>query len=149
DLARIDFGLKCTWQLMDVTSVELGNELRTTFRMESAAMANYKWFERSDIKGHRAGVEDCLVKDNKLRPSTNKNESAVAFWERVEKAGLLLKALELYDEFAEENAEWIHRPRETKKKFAERIEREGRQTEVERMRQELLEDGYPLREIQE
>ena len=108
-----------------------------------------EWFAKSNVKWFRSLAEESLVEAKKLSPSKDKEETAAAFWERVEKAGLLLKALELYDEFAEENAEWVHRPRETKKKFAERIEREGRQTEVERMRQELLEDGYPLREIQE
>jgi hypothetical protein len=108
-----------------------------------------KWYERSDIQGHRRGVGEHLEEENLLRPSKDKDESAAAFWERVEKAGLLIKALELYDEFAEQDADWVHRPRETKKAFAERIEREGRQDEVERARQELLELGLTLREIQE
>ena len=108
-------------------------------------MAKYKWFELSTIKGHRGGVEDCLVERNKLRPSTDKNESAAPFWARVEQAGLLVEALDLYDEFAEQDADWVHSPRETKKKFAERIEREGRQTEVEPPDSSITRHGGLLR----
>src|SRR5215471_19175068 len=106
-----------------------------------------KWFELSLEKGLRDSVAECFVEDKRLPPS--KNETAAAFWERVEKAGLLEEALDLYDELAYQYAQRIHTPRETKKAFADRIEREGRQAEVEDARNDLMEDGYSLREIHE
>src|SRR5262249_12825944 len=78
-----------------------------------------------------------------------KNETATAFWARLEKAGRLIEALELYDQIAEDHAKWVHAPRETKKMFAERIVREGREVEVEAARNQLLEGGYSLREVHE
>jgi hypothetical protein len=107
-----------------------------------------KWFELSEVKGLRDWVEERLVEDKRLRPSKNKNESATGFWARVEKAGLLEVALSLYDQCVKDRAKWVHRPRETKKVFADRIEREGRQAEVEKARKKLLEEGYSLREAQ-
>src|SRR6266851_2300235 len=101
-----------------------------------------KWYELSKVRGLRSLVEELL---KGLPPSQEKNESATAFWARVEKAGLLIEALDLYGEFAADDAE--RTPRERKKVFAERVEREGRQAEVERARHELLELGYSLREI--
>src|SRR5262245_61836488 len=103
-----------------------------------------KWYELSEVKGIRCRVEENL---KGLPPSKDKNETAAAFWARLEQAGLLVKALELYDELAEDRGEWVHRPRETKKAFAERIEREGRQADVERVRSKLLAEGRTLREI--
>jgi len=105
-----------------------------------------KWYQQSEVKGIRSRVEQNL---KGLPPSKDKNETATAFWERVEKAGRLLEALELYDKFEKQRAQWAHMPRETKKMFAERIEREGRQAEVEEERKELLEEGHSLREIHE
>jgi hypothetical protein len=106
-----------------------------------------KWYELSAVQGFRRSVAEYLEEEG-LLPSKNKNETAAAFWGRVEKAGLLVKALDLYDEFADQDVEWNHARRETKKDFAERTEREGRQAEVESARNELLELGYSLREIQ-
>jgi hypothetical protein len=104
-----------------------------------------KWFELSDIQGIRAWVAGEL----KLPPHTSPNgqtETASQFWSRVEQAGRLNEALELYDELA---VCWAERDRrETKKDFAQRIEREGRQTVVERARAELLESGLSQRETQ-
>src|SRR5262245_14636429 len=90
-------------------------------------------------------MEDRL---EKLPPSNKKNESAAEFWARVERAGLLIEAIALYDEIAAEYAEWKHTPRETKKKFEERIECEGRRAEAERMRAELLASGLTQRQVQ-
>jgi hypothetical protein len=106
-----------------------------------------KWYEISNVKWLRVLVGESLEEEEGLPPSLGKDETAAAFWERVEKAGLLEKALELYDEFAESRADWVHRPRETKKMFAERIAREGRQAEVERVRNEFVQLGDSLRLI--
>src|SRR5262249_27716556 len=133
DLARVGFGLQCTWQLMDVTSVELGNDCGLFFAWRCRSMS--KWFEYSNVNWFRRRVEDCLIEQKKLQPSKDKEESAVKFWARMERAGLLEEALMLYDQIAEINSEWVHTPRETKKMFAERIEREGRQAEVEEKRE--------------
>jgi len=65
----------------------------------------------------------------------------------VEKAGHLVEAIDLYDKLAGQHADSVHRPRETKMMFAERIQREGRQAEVERARSELSASGLSLREI--
>ena len=108
-----------------------------------------KWFELSWINGLRVAVGEFLEENHGLPPSKDKNETAAAFWERVEKAGQLIEALEVYDEYADSRAEWAHMPRETKKMFAERIEREGRQAEVEKARSGLIAGGYSLREIHE
>jgi hypothetical protein len=106
-----------------------------------------KWYEQSTVKMLRCSVAEHLEEQGLLLPSKDKNESAAAFWERVDKAGLSVKAVELYDQFDAENAEWVHRSRETKKAFADRIEREGRQVEVEEERKKLLESGFSSREI--
>ena len=104
-----------------------------------------KWYERSTAKFLRLQVKEHL---KNLPPSKDKDETATAFWARVEKAGCLIEAVDLYDEFAAEDAEWVHTRRETKRDFAERIEREGRQAEVERDRKKLSASGLSLREIQ-
>jgi hypothetical protein len=67
----------------------------------------------------------------------------------MERAGVLEEALMLYDQIAEGNAKWVHLPRETKKMFAERVEREGRQAEVEEEGKRLSAEGHSLREIHE
>ena len=105
-----------------------------------------KWFELSTEQGNRIEVAEQLGEEG-LLPFKGKDETATAFWERVEKAGLLQKALDLFDELAKKEAEEARVRRETKKMFAERIEREGRQAEVEEKRQELMESGLPLRDI--
>src|SRR6266478_4831055 len=105
-----------------------------------------KWYEWSTVKALRCQVAEFL---ENLPPSKDKDETATAFWARVEKASRLVEALELYDEFAARDAEWVHTRRETKKAFAERIEREGRQTKVERARNELLASRLSQRKIQE
>jgi hypothetical protein len=105
-----------------------------------------KWFELSVIRELRSRVEAHF---KGLLPSKEENETARAFWERVEKAGRLIEALDLFDKFAEEREKWVHMPRENKKIFAERIQREGRQAEVEEERKALLESGYSQREIHE
>src|SRR5262245_11129863 len=106
---------------MDVASVELANDFGLLFAWRLEPMC--KWFEGSNVRWFRSLAEDSLVEAKKLSPSQDKEETAAAFWERVEKAGLLEEALSLYDKFAEDRAEWVHTPRETKKMFAERIER--------------------------
>jgi hypothetical protein len=72
----------------------------------------------------------------------------VNFWERMEWGGRLVQALALYDEIAQKRATEKPVRRETKGMFAERIEREGRQTEVEKARSELLASGLSNREVQ-
>lgn len=53
-------------------------------------------FERSEVSRFRVTVRYILEKENGL-PPTKKKETAAAFWWRVEMAGLLKKALDLYD----------------------------------------------------
>jgi hypothetical protein len=93
-----------------------------------------------------------MAKRLKLPPYTpvgrRTQEDPTEFWERVEGAGVLLKGLTLYDQVAAEHAAWVHLPRETKKQFAERAEREGRRAEVERVRAELLASGLSQREAE-
>src|SRR5262245_32596264 len=106
------------------------------------ARARYAYCEILDI---RRSMEQEL--DN-LPASNNKKESAAQFWARVEQAGLLIEALARYDEWAAELAEWRHTRRETKKEFDQRMEREGRQAEAERIRAELLASGLNQRQAQ-
>jgi hypothetical protein len=70
------------------------------------------------------------------------------FWEKMQYYGRLLQALALFDEIARKRAAVKPVRRETKGMFAERIEREGRQTEVEKARSELLASGLSNREVQ-
>src|SRR5438552_2343247 len=56
------------------------------------------------------------------------------FWEHAEEAGRLIEALSLFDDIATSRAHWSQVSRETKAEFARRIEREGRQSEVEEAR---------------
>jgi hypothetical protein len=106
------------------------------------ATPRYEYCEVADIRGW---VEEQL---QKLPASKSENESPEEFWSRVERAGLLIKALALYDEIAAEYAEWRHTRRETKKQFDQRMEREGRQAEAERLRAKLLASGLTRREAQ-
>ena len=68
-----------------------------------------------------------------------RRESATEFWSRAEQAGRLAEALALYDRIAAEWSGWAHVPRETQRAFGERVEREGRRAEAERLLAELLE----------
>jgi hypothetical protein len=107
-----------------------------------------KWYERSVVATLRKCVENELKMPPKIG-SKDQTETPAEFWSRVEKAGLLAKALALYDELAAENEAWVHTRRETKKQFAERVEREGRGAEVERERAALLASGMSERDAQE
>src|SRR5262249_34537254 len=106
------------------------------------AKPRYEYCEVAEIRGW---VEERL---QNLPANKNKDETPAEFWSRVERAGLLIKALALYDEIAAEYAEWRHTRRETKKQFDQRIEREGRQAEAERVRAKLLASGLTRREAQ-
>src|SRR6266702_2713099 len=106
-----------------------------------------EWFARSEIIAVRRGVEKRLNLPAAKVPQ-DQEETATQFWARVEGAGLLSKALALFDQIDAEYAGWRHTRRETKKAFAERIEREGRQAKVERARKKLLASGLPEREVQ-
>jgi hypothetical protein len=90
-----------------------------------------------------------VAKELNLPVPKDDEESPTEFWARVERAGRLVEAIALYDEYAAEWAAWQHRPRETKQAFNKRVEREGRQAEVERIRAELLASGASQREAQE
>jgi hypothetical protein len=105
-------------------------------------------YERSLVATLRERVENGL----KLPPYNgprDQTETPKQFWSRVERAGLLTKALALYDRLAAEHAARVHTTRETKKQFADRVEREGRLAEVERERAVLLASGLSEREAQE
>jgi hypothetical protein len=78
-----------------------------------------------------------------------RQESPAMFWERVEAAGKLDQALALFDQLEAEHRQKARVRRETKKEFAERIEREGRREEVERVLGELLAGGLGERVAQE
>jgi hypothetical protein len=106
------------------------------------ATARYKYSEVADIRGW---VEERL---QNLPAGKSEDESPEEFWSRVERAGLLIKTLTLYDEIAAEYAEWRHTRRETTKQFDQRMEREGRQAEAERLRAKLLASGLTQREAQ-
>jgi len=102
-----------------------------------------KWYEQSEIIAVRQAVAE------KLEVPFGKVEAASTFWERVAEAGLLVKAIALYDDLAAEQAEWRGMKRETKKEFEARVEREGRREEAERLRAEFVEIGLSQREVQE
>jgi hypothetical protein len=106
------------------------------------ATQRYEYCEVADICGH---VEEHL---RKLPAPKGEDESPAEFWSRVERAGLLSKALALYDEIEAACREWRHTRRETKKQFDQRMEREGRQTDAERVRTKLLASGMSRREAQ-
>jgi hypothetical protein len=102
----------------------------------------YRWYEHCEVYTTR-----CAVGQRLTLPAVKQGEreSAAAFWTRVERAGLLVKALALYDQLVAERAAVR---RETKKAFDQRMQREGRQTEAERLRVELLASGLTRREVQ-
>jgi hypothetical protein len=106
------------------------------------AKPRYAHCEISDI---RSAVETRL---GGLPAPKVSNERASGFWERVEKAGQLHKALALYDKIAAEWAAWSRLRRETKQQFAQRLEQEGRQAEAERLKADLLATGLSQREAQ-
>jgi len=106
------------------------------------ATPRYEYCEVADIRGW---MEERL---KNLPASKSEDESPADFWSRVEQAGLLIKALALYDQIAAEYSEWRHTKRETKKQFDQRIEREGRQVEAERVRSKLLASGLTRRVAQ-
>jgi hypothetical protein len=108
-----------------------------------------KWYERSPIYVLRCRVEKEL--GAKLSPTRldHGEECATTFWSRVEGAGLLKEALNLYDRLATEQHAATKVRRETKKEFERRIEREGRAAEAERTRAELRRLGLPERVVQE
>ena len=99
-----------------------------------------KWYAWSDINWLREMVRE------ELELAELEHETAPAFWARVEKAGLLIEAVELYDELA---AERQGMRRERKHEFEARVEREGRREEAERLRAELVATGMSQREVQE
>jgi hypothetical protein len=94
------------------------------------------------------GIRDAVETRLKLPAPKSQRESAAEFWSRVEHAGLLSEALALYDRLAVQEAERARVRRETKKAFAQRIEREGRQDEAAQVRAELLASGLSQREAQ-
>jgi hypothetical protein len=106
------------------------------------AKASYEYCPIGDI---RYEVELRL----KLPSYTGKGqETPTAFWSRVEEAGLLPEALALYDQVAAEEQARRRIRQETKREFLERVEREGRQAEADRLRAELLASGLSQREAQ-
>jgi hypothetical protein len=71
------------------------------------------------------------------------------FWTRVMNAGLLEAALAQFDRLVAMNKQPKPVRQETKKQFAERVEREGRQAEAEALRAKLLSCGMSQRQVQE
>jgi hypothetical protein len=103
------------------------------------AKPRYEYCEVADI---RARVAEQLPK---LPACKGTDETPAEFWARAERAGLLEEALAFYDEIA---AGRRQTRRETKKQFDQRMERERRHAEVERVRAELLASGLTNRETQ-
>jgi hypothetical protein len=99
--------------------------------------------EQCSLRDIRREVESRL----KLPPPQTNHETAFDFWMRVEQAGMLIEALALYDRIAAERTPPPIR-RETKGQFLERIDREGRRAEVERLSAELLASGWSQRDAQ-
>src|SRR5262245_29080915 len=93
-----------------------------------------KWWECSVVHLLRGRVERRLTNLPPSKAPKGQSETAEEFWRRVEQAGKLVEAIALYDKLAAEYFAWISTPRETKKAFAERIEREGRRAEADRLR---------------
>jgi hypothetical protein len=102
-------------------------------------------YEYSEVAKIRGRVEEEL---QDLPASESKDEAPEDFWSRVERAGLLIKALACYDEIAAEYAKWRHTRLETKNQFDQRMEREARQAEAESVRAKLLASGMSKREAQ-
>jgi hypothetical protein len=121
-----------------VDSVQLGKVL------EEAVMA---WYERCEIREIRLEVGKKIMAGPAKDRALGKVQPG-DFWRRMEWDGRLVQVLALYDEIAQKRAAVKPVRRETKGMFAERIEREGRQTEVEKARSELLASGLSNREVQ-
>jgi hypothetical protein len=102
-------------------------------------------YEYSEVTDLRGLVEERL---HKLPTRKSADESSAEFWSRVERAGLLLETLVLYDELTAARSEWKHTRREKKKEFDQRMRREGRQAEAKRLRAELLASGMTKRQAQ-
>jgi hypothetical protein len=102
-----------------------------------------KWFEQSTVFDLRQEVARLLG----LSQRHGRKQGAPSdFWEDAEEKGMLVQAVELYDRLEAERA---RRPRrETKKEFEERVEKEGRAAEAQRLRDELLASGLNKREVQ-
>src|SRR5262249_34371112 len=104
-------------------------------------------FEYCPICKIRARVDELLelpssYVDRRHEPPSN-------FWTRMEQAGKLCEAVELYKELEIERKTRAHTQRETIGEFQQRIKKERRLKEAERLRIELLEQGLSLREVQE
>jgi hypothetical protein len=67
----------------------------------------------------------------------------------MEQAGKLCEAVELFNKIEIEHKKRAHTRRETIEEFEQRINKERRQKEAERLRRELLDQGLSLREVQE
>jgi hypothetical protein len=77
------------------------------------------------------------------------NESPSAFWTRVERAGRLLEALDLFDQLRREHLARAHTRRETKQEFWARMKSERRANDAKSALEELLATGLSEREVQE
>ena len=84
----------------------------------------------------------------RLKLPLHQPETPAEWWTAVERGGRLLDALALYDRIDAERAARRRVRRETKKQFAERIDREGRRSEAEQLRADLLSSGLSQREAQ-
>jgi hypothetical protein len=104
-------------------------------------------YERCEIREIRLEVGKKMMAGPAKDRELAKVEPA-SFWERMGWQGQLVQALALYDEISLKRAAIKPVRRETKGMFAARIEREGRQTEVEKARSELLASGLSNREVQ-
>jgi protein-tyrosine-phosphatase len=94
-------------------------------------------------------IRSCMAERwPKLAAGKGEDETPAEFWSRVERAGLLREALELYDAIAAERTAWKCIKRETKQEFEQRLRREGRLTEAKRLRAELLASGLTQRQAQ-
>jgi hypothetical protein len=106
-------------------------------------------YEYCDVCAVRAKVEQRLQLPAYKALKPGKQETPTEFWSRVERAGLLTDALALFDQQAAEQAAWAHTRRETKPQFLKRVQEEGREADLERLRAELQASGLPEREVQE
>jgi hypothetical protein len=84
-----------------------------------------------------------------LPAAKSEYEKAWDFWKRVNDAGMLIKALALYDRIAAGWAEQRQVRREPKQQFWQRIDREGRREEAERVLNKMLASHMSQREAQE
>jgi hypothetical protein len=83
------------------------------------------------------------------KPQPSAHVSPEQFWEHVARADLLQQALDLYDQLAAEQKDWVHTRRETLGQFWSRVGLEGRRAEAERVQAELRHARLSRREIQE